>query len=371
MDSHSDNTPSPRDRQLIPILFVDTLKFWGGGEQIFIQCARGLMMRGYDVAVAAREDAPLWVRAEQFELSVVSLRGRSDVSLRDAICLRQWLRAHHGARIFCATTRDVKLIRLATLGQRFGATVIWMMGSLVLRQRRRDRALAIRATDQFIVPSHALKRELESLGYIKSGSITVIPNGLDLDAWTKPDPMTQHDNQERPIVGVFSRLDRRKGIDVLLEAWPAVLKKHPTAQLWIVGTGPEEATLMTQAEPLRESVTFHGYTESVRDLMLKVDVVVQPSRYEPFGVVLLEAMACAKPVVCTAVGGMVEFVDESCGIVVSPESPSELAAAISRILSDPDRAAQLGAHGRQQVEEQYSLRSMVDRLERVSELSSD
>ncbi len=353
--------------QTHPVLFINTIKFWGGGELKFLQCAHSLHNRGYDVAVAARTGSPLCGRAAQAGLPILALRGRSDYSPGDALRIRRWLRGHRGASILCATTRDVKLVKLGSLGNRFEASVFWMMGSLVLRHRKRDRTLAIKVADRFIVPSDALRRDLEALDYIDSSRITVLPNGLDLTAWPAPKNSELLVERDGPIVGVFSRLDRGKGIDLLLDAWPQILKQHPNASLWIAGTGSEMSQLRKQAEPFAESVTFYGFTENVRDLMLQVEVVVQPSRYEAFGNVLLEAMACAKPIVCTAVGGMMEFVDESCGVVVPTESPSELASSISSLLSDPQRAIKLGAMGRKRLEDHYSLERMIDRLEMLLE----
>jgi glycosyltransferase involved in cell wall biosynthesis len=112
------------------------------------------------------------------------------------------------------------------------------------------------------------------------------------------------------------------------------------------------------------------------DVMLPLEEVVQlysaaavfacPSVYEPFGLINLEAMACETAVVASAVGGILEVVEDGkTGILVPPGRPDELAAALKRLLDDPRQARAMGQAGRRRVEERFSWASVAERTERV------
>jgi glycosyltransferase involved in cell wall biosynthesis len=199
--------------------------------------------------------------------------------------------------------------------------------------------------------------------------VEVLPIGLDLERWPKgvgtgvaAPVLTERQADER-IVGIFGRLETRKGHEFLLTAWPAIREEIPNARLWIVGAGHAAERLTELAKPYGDSVRFCGHVKDIRPIMRSVDIVVQPSLYEPFGITLLEAMACAKPIVCTSVGGMPEVVDESCAVIVPPGDPDQLGMAVAGLLIDGERAHEMGRSGRRRVEEHFALNVMIDRLE--------
>jgi glycogen(starch) synthase len=237
------------------------------------------------------------------------------------------------------------------------------MGMNLLRDRRRDRFWTRHCVDLFVVPSRSLAGELQSLGYIDPERINVLPIGLDLKLWPRPAGGDVHSGPRRQTVAVFARLITGKGHETLLTAWPLVRKAVPSATLWICGTGNDEGRLRELAASLGDEVEFRGFVRDVRSVMAAVDIVVQPSLREPFGIVLLEAMALCKPIVCAKVGGMVEVVDDQCAVVVPPSDPEALAHALIDLLDNPARAARMGEAGRSRLEEIFTLDRMIDQLE--------
>ncbi len=150
-----------------------------------------------------------------------------------------------------------------------------------------------------------------------------------------------------------------------MQAWSKVRERIPNARLWVVGTGSEAQSFRKQAEQYGESVRFWGHSDDVPALMRKIDIMVQPSLYEPFGITLLEAMACGKPIVCSCAGGMPEVVNDQTAIVVPPEDSRQLALALVALLKDPTRASTMGQAGRQRVEKVFPLPGMIDQLETI------
>ena len=359
---------APSSESCPPVLFVNSIKFWGGGEQWFLQTAETLASRGYDVCVAGRRHGIFMERIRAVGLNTLPLRMASDFSLPDYFKLRHWLMAHPNARVLCNLSRDIRIAGAATRSCQ-SAKVFWIMGSILVRNRWRDRFWMRRFVDQIVVPSHALAGELGSLGFIAAEKITVLPIGLDLRKWNSDvretpaglDPVER--GETRPTVGVFGRLETRKGHAVLLKAWTQIREVVPDVRLWIVGAGREEAALKQLAQPIGDSVRFWGHQSDIRPIMQLVDVVVQPSLYEPFGITLIEAMATAKPIVCTNVGGIPEVVDEHTAEIVPPHDPESLARAVTGLLTEAERARAMGAAGRQRAAQHFSLELMINRFE--------
>jgi glycosyltransferase involved in cell wall biosynthesis len=170
-------------------------------------------------------------------------------------------------------------------------------------------------------------------------------------------------NEEVPVIGMVARLIPQKGHDVLLDALPAVLRHSPTAQLVLIGDGPLRLALEAQAVRLgiKDHVQFLGYREDSAAWMAGFEIFVHPSRWEGFGLVLLEAMNASLPIVATTAGAIPEIVRHGeTGLLVPPDQPAELAAALCTLLRDQPRATAMGTAGRRRLEDTFSVTDMVE-----------
>jgi glycosyltransferase involved in cell wall biosynthesis len=164
------------------------------------------------------------------------------------------------------------------------------------------------------------------------------------------------------VLGFVGRLVDQKGCDVLMRAMPRVLARHPEVRLHIVGDGPERLRLEELARQLgvQRATDFIGYRPTSAALMRDFDAVVVPSRYEPFGIVAVEAMASGRAVVASAVGGLSEIVDEGkTGLLVPPGDPDRLAAALTMLLDHPDAREAMGSAGTRRVLEKFSPEASI------------
>jgi hypothetical protein len=208
-------------------------------------------------------------------------------------------------------------------------------------------------------------------------------------------PLGQEDWSTLPIVppialpeGVVrllfvGRLEERKGIDVLLNVLPSLLAKHPQLHVDIVGNdqlasghGLTYRKLFEAAhsgQKILSRVHFHGEVAeaALRGFYQACDVFVAPSRFESFGLILLEAMMFAKPVIACRAGGMVEVVDEgTSGLLAEPGDAPSLAAAIDLLVGDTDLRARMGRAGRVRYEARFTPERMAeDVLAFVSEVA--
>ena len=162
-----------------------------------------------------------------------------------------------------------------------------------------------------------------------------------------------------PLIGIAGRLQRWKGMHVLVEALPEVLSRYPDAHCVVVGGehAPEPdypAFLQGRIDALglNEQVTLAGLQSNVPEWMQAMDVIVHASDHEPFGIVVIEAMALGKPVVAGNAAGPTEVITDGVHGLLTPygDAPA-LAAAILRYLDDPESARQTGAAARQRAQE--------------------
>lgn len=185
----------------------------------------------------------------------------------------------------------------------------------------------------------------------------VIPNGVDtLRFFPEGD---RAGCGTGPLVVCVGRLCRQKGQDVLLDAWPEVVRRLPGARLMLVGDGPDADRLRAMAPG---SVTFAGTAADAAPWYRAADVVVLPSRWEGMALAPLEAMACARPVVVTDVDGARESLPPELvpHCLVPPEDPGALARATTALLRDEPLRAALGAQGRRHVVAAHDLRHATD-----------
>lgn len=172
--------------------------------------------------------------------------------------------------------------------------------------------------------------------------VDVIPNGVDGTVYRPRD--AGRDENRILYVGV---INFNKGIDVLLEAMPEVIRRRPAARVELVGgsfyrdTRLQREALEARAAELGlgDRITFVGHLapQEVAERMATSAVLVLPSRAESFGSVLIEALACGTPVVATRCGGPEDIVDASMGKLVPKEDAAALADAIVEVLDDPGR----------------------------------
>jgi glycosyltransferase involved in cell wall biosynthesis len=184
-----------------------------------------------------------------------------------------------------------------------------------------------------------------------------------------------------PVVAMAGRLSPFKGQADLIRAAATILKVRPDTSFLIAGHDTTEGTLIhgPNATSYRsilddlitelgvgDRVRLIGYVADLPALMASADVVAMPSWEEPFGLVALEGMAMAKPVVATHAGGVPEFIDHGAtGLLIPPRDPAALAAAVLELLIDPRRAKTMGQRARWAVGERHSARVYATSVTRV------
>jgi glycosyltransferase involved in cell wall biosynthesis len=236
------------------------------------------------------------------------------------------------------------------------------------RKRRFICRVLGRFTDLSLAVSRGVKDYLVAEGGLNPAKVRVVLNGVDMTAMAAARPGKEVRRELGlpegvPVIGLVGRLDHwGKGHKELFEAMASLKERH-AVQALIVGGGRRMDEVRQSAESLglAGAVHFLGERRDVPDLLNAMDIFVLPSYSEGLSLALLEAMAAGKPVIATAVGGTPEVVtDGDTGLLIPPRDAGALAAALTRLLSDPALARRLGANARAHVRQNFSL----DRLGR-------
>ena len=208
-----------------------------------------------------------------------------------------------------------------------------------------------------VAVAHSVAEELRGYG-LRENQVEVLGNGVDTDIFC-PGGQGQSSKTDETYVLAVGRLDVRKGLEDLIGAMSHVVSHFPAVRLYIAGAGPIEAQLKAKAEQmgLDRAVRFLGHVEQadIVELYRGATVFTHAAHYEGLPTVLLEAMACRKAVVSTSVSGALDVVrGETNGLLVPPQAPEKLAAAICRLLGDATLRTWLGAAARRSIEERFS-----------------
>jgi len=218
-----------------------------------------------------------------------------------------------------------------------------------------------------IAISEAVKKHLMIDFYVPLGNIALVYNGIDAKEF-KVSARREDKQYKDRTVGIIARLSTVKGHKFLLEAMAEVFKEFPDARLFIFGEGKIKYQLIALAEKLKinEKVFFLPSVSHTAEILQEIDIFVMSSIQEGLGLSILEALACALPVIASNVGGIPSIIKHNVsGLLVPPADSMALAGAIMRLMEDRSLVMRMGAKGRQEVEERFNLKVMADNIEAV------
>ncbi|MBN2094863.1 MAG: glycosyltransferase family 4 protein [Candidatus Aenigmarchaeota archaeon] len=283
----------------------------------------------------------------------------------DLVVINDWLSAPAGIMIKQTTDIPVVFHVHSTEQQRVGN------GSQTIKNIERDMA---EKSDMIITVSYSMKDHLISLGYPEK-KINVVWNGCNPDYYStdnvnwglvKALKERYFIEEDEKVVLFVGRLTEVKGVRNLVLGFPEVLKEHPKAKLVILGKGEQYEELVGLVKKMRIEDRVKIRSEFVPEderiaHYAMADLCVFPSTSEPFGIVSLEAMCLARPLVVGASGisgfreQVVNYGDEQTGIHIDGRNPSDIAWGINEILKDNRKAALMGEFGRKRAEDIFNI----------------
>jgi glycosyltransferase involved in cell wall biosynthesis len=215
----------------------------------------------------------------------------------------------------------------------------------------------VRSSDLIVLPSESYRGRFVGAFPASRDKTVFIHNSINPAQFAPAVDGSDRRGDTRYILCV-AVLREDKAIDVLLHAVQPLLQSDPSLWLVLVGDGPLRQDLESLASSLgiRHRTMFLGTQgeSEIINLLHGCEVKVMPSRMEPFGIAIIEAMACRKPVVASAIGGIPEIIEHGVsGLLVEPEDPGALTAALRRLLADPELRKRLAENGYARVMQRF------------------
>ena len=360
-----ETTPAPRQQvgTKLTVLHVITPRHYSGAERAMTYLAEALTARGHRIVVACKYNELMLRELESrgVEGHVLPIRGKAN--LLAPFVIANFARSI-GADIIHTHLSTASL--WGTLGARIaGIPCVSHVQSL-------NHKHWYLFADRWMTCSNGVKRHLIAQG-LSSERIQVVYNGLDHSLFPWPSDGRQVRSQlnlapQQPVIGAVAHLSPHKGQVYLLQAMASLVQHRPDLCCLLVGQGKDEQRLrdMIMGLGLADNVRLLGYQHDGAELMRAMDVVVLPSLREGLGIVLIEAGLLGKPTVATDIEGVNEVVvNGQTGLLGPPADVPALTMAIDSLLTDRDRAREMGSRARLRMEQMFSLEAMADGVETV------
>jgi glycosyltransferase involved in cell wall biosynthesis len=293
--------------------------------------------------------------------------------------------AESGVDVVLATAFPFLHMYYALAGARRAGIPVVFLGSIHAADKwgyeRKMMHRAIQQVDAYVALTGFERDFLVQRG-IRADKIAVIGGGVDMAAFTHADGAAirrQYGWKDDPVIGVIARQSELKRLDIVLQTMPKVWAVHPDAHLLMAGArtsySPTVDHVISTLPPERQAqvTVVNDFPEEEKpNLLAACDLIAHPSGYESFGLVLIEAWACGRPVIGARVGAIASVIDEGQdGLLVEYLDPDSMAKAILRLLDDPALRTKLGEAGRRKVQENYTWEIVTGRLRSVySEVTS-
>ena len=357
------------------LLLTDSDAF-AGTEQHMLTLAQGLNELSVDIAIACPGEAPLAQHARSRGVAVIDVPKRGQIDLKAVRVLAGLLKigefdiihAHNGRTAFLA----VLALRLARCGrlvvtQHFLTPHHSSMHGLKGVLWRSAHRWMNGNVSQFIAISSSVAQSIIQRRDAPAERVSTVFNGID-----EPVVELVARNECLAALGLpaealllicAARLQKEKDLPTLILAMAQVVQSVPAAHCVVAGEGSERVSLENQisALGLQRNVHLVGYREDVLQLISAGDVFVLPSRAEPFGLVLLEAMALSKPVVASRAGGPLDIVEDGVtGRLVEPGNATDLATAMVDLMANPDIRNAFGQSGRSRFLELFTASRLAE-----------
>jgi len=355
---------------------IDGLTF-GGAETLLRDLASGLEKRGYRVTVGYSTPGPF---VQELVDKGLTLKRIPRLAMIDPIFLLRMVRLMQldppqivHTHLFKSDFHGRVAARLAGV-----PVVVSTLHNNDSWAKNRILGRIYGATARFADRLIAVSPEVREYHLDKTGvpvdKVMVIENGVDVAAFSGHEAGAKAVRTEfgiaptAPLFGIIGRLKPQKDLPTFLLAAVEILRQQPDARFLVVGDGPLREELEAQAKELDllPALIFTGMRKDISTIMAAVDVLVLSSLWEGLPVILLEAMAAARPVVSTAVDGVKSVVlPDASALLVNTGSPSALADACVKLARDPVLRQKMGNSGLKRVSDFYSLDAMIDRISKL------
>ena len=326
---------------------------FGGAERYFVDLGNALAKRGHDIQVICHDN---FSGLDKFD--------RSEITEIRTFTVLGWWDVYHGFLVRNAIRKfrpEIVHAHLARGAYIAGKGCRTLAAPVVAKTHNYVQLKYYRNVNHFIATTEEQKSYLLESG-IQEEQVSVIPNFSSMAT----ESIDEQPYGKRRLVqfAACGRLVEKKGMHILLQAFRKFLDTGLTAELHIGGDGPEANHLraLSGRLGLDEQVYFHGWVDNVDTFISRYDCMILPSLIEPFGIVVLEAMAKGKPLIATSTDGPARILDQECAYMIRPGDVQELCNAMCNIVRHPGEGLKKAQAAQLLFKNTYSEEQVVPQL---------
>jgi glycosyltransferase involved in cell wall biosynthesis len=353
------------------ILHTEWSEGFGGQEmRILLEMARH-KKQGHDLFLLCPPESPIAVEAERLGIRVIPLKIRHAFDLRALGRIKKIIRDQGIEVLHTHSSVDSWAASLA--GKWAGVPVLVRTRHISVPGKSHFLNKVYALPDAVITTGEQIRRTLINGHHLKEDRVFSIPTGVDLERFfpRPPDPGLKKElglTEDSLVICLAAVLRAQKRHELIIAAAPAILERYPRVRFLFVGEGPGRQRIEGEIRrrKMEDFFLMTGHRKDMPEIISITDIGVISSQAEGVPQFLLQAMAMARPMVATKVGGIPEIVaPEVNGLLIPPEDPAALAQAVIRLLDDQALAERLGEKARKLIEEKYSAAGMAEEVYRV------
>lgn len=366
--------PAPKQ-----ICFFNTTPFWGGGERWNLVTAQHLRERGHVVHFLTSPDSPLYQRAtlEGFPTSEIAVTNRSLVNPFIYRHVKRFLKDRAIDTVVFNGPKDFKAGGLAARAAGIQTRVFQRGLALPLADHLVNRFMFTKVFTHVVANSEATREALlGEFGQPHPFGVEVIYLGVDLDAFDVGAPPASDESattgsserSDRPVVlGSVGRLATEKNHAALVDVAKHLHARGLEFEMRIAGTGTLADSLHSQIARLGvgDQVSLVGFVEDIAEFLRDIDVFLLSSKWEGFGLALVEAGAAGKPAVAFNTTSTPEIISQGeTGLLAPLDDVAAFADQVQRLIEDDDLRRRMGTAARARIQQRFSVERSIDHFER-------
>lgn len=359
------------------ILIVDAFQGAGGEEEIAFYIYKNINRNKYNVFLAGPDNSPYFKKnkPDKDEWFTCSMMGKSNFKSMSA--LRCFIREHNIDLIHVHGYSAGYLVRVACVGMK-NVKVVWTMHLNicdVVTMRKLNRSISTIVenilnrnrlfSDQIICVSEDSRKQLKKRG-VELVPIEVIYNGIDIPKFINT--IKAYKTDGRLTLGFISRLSVQKDLPTLMMSFNRIVELGMDVNLVIAGEGEMESYVreFIVKKNLGDRIEMLGFQSNIPEILSKVDVVMLPSLFECFPIIILEALCSGTPVIASNVNGIPEVItDSQNGFLVEPGDVDEIVRKVSKYYNNRKLIEMHGLEGKKLIMSNFSKEKMLIEHERI------
>jgi glycosyltransferase involved in cell wall biosynthesis len=353
------------------ILFMNSITIYGGGEVWMITTMKEFVKRGYDVTLVCKNDAAIINHATEERIRTIPLNISGDLNPVTIFKLYNIFRKNSINIVIANTGKDLRLSGIASLFQKYIRVIARQGIDYPLKNNLRYKIAYNNLADKIVANSEATKNTmLRSAPWLNPEKIKVIYNGIDPVVYKAENTKNLRTvfgfAEDDFVIGFVGRLSVQKGVKYTLEAFKSVSEKYSNVRLLICGDGElrSDVEKFISENKMENVIYLAGFRKDIPDIMSTIDVLLTPSLWEGFGIVLIEAMAAGKPCVAANTSSIPEIVEDGVsGYLVPPKESEPIAEALIKLISNPQLGRQMGQAGIEIVAKKFTIEKMIKEYE--------